>query len=87
MNENTYDLNSGWYTELSKNPVDIEKILLILESLKINNYNHNVQNLLTKKWLGLSHDKILSSFTSVITPLDFKISNYNYIPFEYLLTL
>lgn len=87
MNENTYDLNSGWYTELSKNPVDIEKILLILESLKINNYNHNVQNLLTKKWLGLSHDKILSSFTSAITPLDFKISNYNYIPFEYLLTL
>ena len=87
MNENTYDLNSAWYTELSKNPVDIEKILLILESLKINNYNHNVQNLLTKKWLGLSHDKILSSFTSVITPLDFKISNYNYIPFEYLLTL
>lgn len=87
MNENTYDLNSGWYTELSKNPVDIEKILLILESLKINNYNNNVQNLLTKKWLGLSHDKILSSFTSVITPLDFKISNYNYIPFEYLLTL
>lgn len=87
MNENTYDLNSGWYTELSKNPVDIEKIILILESLKINNYNHNVQNLLTKKWLGLSHDKILSSFTSAITPLDFKISNYNYIPFEYLLTL
>ena len=87
MNENTYDLNSRWYTELSKNPVDIEKILLILESLKINNYNHNVQNLLTKKWLGLSHDKILSSFTSAITPLDFKIYNYNYIPFEYLLTL
>lgn len=87
MNENTYDLNSGWYTELSKNPVDIEKILLILESLKINNYEHNVQNLLTKKWLGLSHDKILSSFTSAITPVNFKISNYNYIPFEYLLTL
>ena len=87
MNENTYDLNSAWYTELSKNPVDIEKILLILESLKINNYEHNVQNLLTKKWLGLSHDKILSSFTSSVTALDFKISNYNYIPFEYLLTL
>lgn len=87
MNENTYDLNSAWYTELSKNPVEIEKILLILEALKINNYNHNVQNLLTKKWLGLSHGKTLSSFTSGITPVDFKNSNYNYIPFEYLLTL
>ena len=87
MNENTYDLNSRWYTELSKNPVDIEKILLILESLKINNYEHNVQNLLTKKWLGVSHGKILSSFTSATTPVNFKISNYNYIPFEYLLTL
>ena len=82
-----YDLNKDWYTELPTNQVDIEKILLILESLKINNYEHNVQNLLTKKWLGLSHDKILSSFTSATTPVNFKISNYNYIPFEYLLTL
>ena len=28
MNENTYDLNSRWYTELSKNPVDIEKNII-----------------------------------------------------------
>lgn len=85
--QQTYDLTRRWYTTPSKNHIEIEKFLLILNSLKINTQNYSPSELASKKWIGLSTSKSLHYWSAAITEQDFKEANYQYIPFKYLLTL